>query len=105
MKEQHIRGKPISDDASKVCILFDPKDGHVVHVHGSTVIDAKNDISESESEARARKFAKHFGKSVDGLKAIHVPIAAVRQYGKLRVNERGDGLIPSPKAPIRNRSA
>lgn len=97
MQAQHVAGKPISDEASRVCILFDPKDGRVVHVHGVTVLHSSGPVSESELEARARKHAEHFGKSVAGMKALHVPVAAIRQNGKLRVNAQGDGLIPSPR--------
>jgi hypothetical protein len=98
MKSQHLAGKPLSDEASRVCILFDPKDGRVVHVHGITVVHSRGGITESELEARARKNAEHFGKSVAGLKALHVSMAAIRQNGKLRVNAGGDGLVPSPRS-------
>ncbi|HXP74675.1 MAG TPA: hypothetical protein VN823_11065 [Stellaceae bacterium] len=105
MKTQHLQGKPISDDLSQVCILFDPKDGRVVHVHGSTMLHLKSGLAKSELETRARKHAEHFGKSVAGLKALHVPIAEVRKNGRLRVNKSGDGLVPSPPQSIRNRPA
>jgi hypothetical protein len=103
MKSQTLQGRPIADDLSKVCILFDPKDGRVVHVHGSTALHSKGTVPTSELEARARKHAEHFGKSVAGLKALHVPLSAIRENGGLRVNKAGDGLIPSPRASGRKR--
>jgi hypothetical protein len=103
MKTQHVQGKPVADGASKVCILFDPKDGRVVHVHGSTVIGSPNAIAESELEQRARRHAEHFGRATAGMKALHLPAEVVRQHRGFRVNERGDGLISSPPRPIRKR--
>ena len=102
MKTQHLQGKPISDDLSQVCVLFDPKDGRVLHVHGSTTLHSKAGLAKSELEARARNHAAHFGKSVAGLKALHIPIADLRRNGALRVNKSGDGLLPSPPKSIRN---
>src|SRR5580658_9940850 len=58
--QQYVDGKPVSDDASKVCILFDPKDGRVVHVHTATELHSQNTLTESEMEERARRYARHF---------------------------------------------
>lgn len=90
-------GKAVSDGASKVCVLFDPKDGRVVHVHGVTILNSSNGISAAEMEARTRRHAEHFGKSTAGLRALHVPITAIREHGAFRVNERGDELVPIPR--------
>jgi hypothetical protein len=101
--QQYVDGKPVSDDASKVCILFDPKDGRVVHVHTATELHSQNTLTESEMEERARRYARHFGKSVEGLRALHLPLAAVRQPRLLRVNATGNGLVPSPPTAVRDR--
>jgi hypothetical protein len=101
VKNPSVQGKPLSDDASRVCLLYDPKDGRVVHVHGVTVAHAKGVPDAAEVEARARKHAENFGRSTAGLKALHVPVSAVRENGKLRVNAKGDGLVPSPRRSIR----
>jgi hypothetical protein len=103
MKTLIANGKPVSNSASKVCVLFDPKDGGVAHVHGTTTLNSKNEIGVAEMEARARKQAERFGKSTAGLKALHVPIADVRSEGAFRVNERGDGLVTVPRRPRRRR--
>jgi hypothetical protein len=31
MQSIHFKGKPVPDESSKVCVLFDPSDGRVVH--------------------------------------------------------------------------
>jgi hypothetical protein len=103
MQAQYFEGKPISDEASSVCVLFDPKDGRIAHVHGITVLHSRGGITESELEARARKLAEDFGKSVTGLKALHVPMVVFSQNETFTVNSQGDGLIPSPHRSKRNR--
>ena len=52
MKTLFVNGKPVGDDASKVCVLFDPKNGRVVHVHGVTSLNGGKKISDSELEKR-----------------------------------------------------
>lgn len=96
-------GKHVSDDASKVCVLYDPKDGRVVHVHGVTVLHSGGGVGAAELEARARRLAEHFGKPTAGLRALHVPIADIRNQGRLRVNQSRNGLEPATPRPRRSR--
>jgi hypothetical protein len=92
-------GNRVSDDASKVCILFDPKDGRVVHVHGVTNLNSGKQLDLTDMEVRTRKQAEHFGKSTAGLRVLHVPINAIRARGAFRVNESGDGLVTVTRRP------
>jgi len=99
MKAQHFKGTAVDDRATKVCVLFDPKDGRIVHTHGVTMLDGAREIDENELERRAIGHAKAFGHEVTALKALHVPISAVRQPGILKVNAEGSGLVQSG-APV-----
>lgn len=90
-------GNAVSNSGSKVCILFDPKDGRVVHVHGVTSLNSGSEIGAPEMEARARRYAEHFDRSTTDLRALHVPITVMREHGAFRVNERGDGLVSVPR--------
>jgi hypothetical protein len=38
--------------------------------------------------------AKAFGRSVEGLKALHLPVSAIRQPGGFKVNSDGTGVVP-----------
>jgi hypothetical protein len=100
MKAQYFKGKVVDDRAAKVCVLFDPKDGRIVHVHGVTKLDGTNEIDEKELERRAIGHAKAFGHEVATLKALQVPISAMRQPGALKVNPAGSGLVQT-SAPIK----
>lgn len=95
MNSMFVKGKALSDDASKVCILYDPKDGRVVHVHGVTTLQGGREVSHPELEQRAMTNAQALGRSVEGLKALHLPLSALRQPGALKVNANGTGLVPS----------
>lgn len=94
MKSSHVHGKPVSDDSSKVCVLYDPKDGRVVHVHGVTTIQGGKQVSDVELEQRTIAHAKSLGHPVHGLRSLRVPISAIRQGGGLKVNAEGTGLVP-----------
>lgn len=96
MKSMTFKGKPVSEDASKVCVLYDPRDGRVVHVHGVTILDGGKAISLVELEQRAMNHARTFGRSLEGVKALHLPLSALRQHRAFKVNGEGTGLVPLP---------
>lgn len=102
MKARIVRGgKPVPDEASQVCLLFDPRSGRVVHAHGTTVVGSAKPVAAAELEARARRHAARLGKPTAELKALHVSPAALRGLATLRVNERGDGLVRWRREPTR----
>lgn len=101
MKTLFVKGKPVDDKSSQVCVLFDPKNGRVVHVHGVTALHGGKKSSEAELEKDATEHAKAFGHSVAGLKALHVPISAIRERGAFKVNAQGTNLEMAPRTPMR----
>jgi hypothetical protein len=84
-----FKGKPVADDSSRVCVLFDSKTGRIAHIHGVTSLDGRKKATDAEVERSARAHATHFGHSVGGLKALHTSLAAIRQGGPLKVNSEG----------------
>ncbi len=104
MTHHYFQGQPVDDARSRVCVLFDPRDGRIVHGHGVTILDADNALEPSELEARARKHATNLGIAVDELKALHLPIEAIRGQGAVKVNATGDGVVPIPGTPRRGRT-
>lgn len=98
MQTQHFEGKPVSEESSRICVLFDPKDGRIVHAHGVTVLQSATPVEPAEMETRARRHAQHFGKSVDGLKALHLPLSAIAGMRAFKVNASGDGIISQDHA-------
>jgi len=93
MSSMYYKGRPVPDDSSKVCILYDPDNGRVVHVHGVTVLEGENAINENELEERARSRATAVGRSISGLRALHLKISEIPQGTSFTVNTEGTGLI------------
>src|ERR1700690_63686 len=48
-----------------VCVLYDPKDGRVVHTHQIAFAGAALEIADEEVEATTRERARQFGHNVD----------------------------------------
>jgi hypothetical protein len=101
LKTLFVKGKPVDDKSSKVCVLFDPRDRRVVHVHGATTIRGGKQFTDAELEKDAIEHAQGFGHAVAGLKALHVPISAIRERGAFKVNAMGTGLEVTQQAPVR----
>jgi hypothetical protein len=97
MKSLHFQGKPLSDDLSRACVLFDPKDGRIVHIHGVTTVRKERACTNDQLEERLVRHAQAFGHSVAGLKILHVPLSAVQQQGFLKVDEKGASVIASAR--------
>jgi len=94
VKGQFFQGKLLNANRSRVCILFDPKDGRVLHTHCVTTLHTGNQLEVAEIESRARRHAKGFGKSVDNLKALHLPFEALGGHIAYRVNSAGNAIEP-----------
>jgi hypothetical protein len=97
MKAQYFKDSKVGDRSSRVCVLFDPKDGRIVHIHGITVLGSEAKITDEDLEARAVARAKAFGRDVAGLKTLHLPISAIWKHGPVKVNEAGNALVPFAK--------
>jgi len=94
MKGQFYQGKLLSANRSRVCILFDPKNGRVFHTHCVTTLQTDNKLEAAEIESRARRHAKALGKKVDNLKALHLPLEALGGHIVYRVNSAGNAIEP-----------
>jgi hypothetical protein len=97
MKAQYFKGSKVADQSSRFCVLFDPKDGRIVHIHGLTVLGSEARITDKDLEARAVERAKAFGREVAGLRALHLPISAMWKRGPVKVNEAGNAVVPFAK--------
>jgi hypothetical protein len=62
--------KPVSD---KVCVLYDPKDGRVIHTHRALTMPGGRDVTDEELEACAKDMAKRAGHDITGLSSLRVP--------------------------------
>ena len=99
MKNLVFRGKPLGEKASQVCVLYDPKDGRIVHVHGATA--AREELCLDQSSTRGKNHPKR--KSNWSLSCrienLHVPLSAIQQRGVLKVDEKRETLVVSSAFP------
>lgn len=81
----------------KCCVLFDPADGVIHHVHRVVTMEGAQETSESELEARTLHLAKRKGLDTGRLQVLHVD-PAVLARGHHRVDPATRTLVPPEKA-------
>ncbi len=101
MRPLFMRGKAIDDTLSRNCIVFDPKDGRVIHVHTVTTLVGAKQTTDAEFEMDAKRHAEAFGHSLAGARMLHLPMSAMQQQGSFKVNAQGTGLEAVGQAPLR----
>jgi len=69
MKANSPMPETVSD---KICVLYDPSDGRIVHTHRSTTLASGKIKSDEEIEARAREIATEAGHDVKALHILHL---------------------------------
>jgi hypothetical protein len=94
MRKLMIHGKATDDASTRVCVLYSPENGRVIHVHGATVTPGAKLVSEQEMESRARKHAAGFGRTMESAKVLHVAYSTFKEHKRLfKVNAEGTGLV------------
>jgi hypothetical protein len=58
--------------SEKVCVLFDPSDGTIHHVHRVVTMEGTEETPERDIEKRAHHLAREFGLDAAKLHALHV---------------------------------
>jgi hypothetical protein len=90
-------GRPAGENASRACVLFDPKDGRIVHIHGVTSFVAGKKLSDADMEKRTFERAASLGRSTSGLKAIHVSPQDFKPHRMYRVDVKRRVLLETSK--------
>jgi hypothetical protein len=68
------------------CLLFDPKDGSVRHVHRIVTIDGAPPTSQADLEAQTLATAKKLGLPTDQLEVLHADEDALAEPGHYSVD-------------------
>jgi hypothetical protein len=92
-KKQNLL-KPESMD---VCVLYDPANGRVVHVHRVATFAGAKKSSAHEIEARCLKVAKQLGHTTAHLKSLHVPHGQFKAATPYIVDVKSSKLIEQPR--------
>jgi hypothetical protein len=60
------------DSATSVCVLFDPKNGNIAHIHRCVVFPGGKTRSEEELAAKTKELAAISGRDIAGLRTLHL---------------------------------
>jgi hypothetical protein len=85
----------------KVCVLYDPKDGRVVHNHKVLVFQGAKTVDEKEVGRRALERAASFGRDPSKLKALHVSEKECNPSSTYRVDLTSLTLVKLPKLEMK----
>jgi hypothetical protein len=97
-------GKIIKPDDVKICVLYDPKNGRVIHNHQVVVFPGAKKVDKKEVERRALERAAMFGRDTSKLKALHVSEKDCSPSSAYRVDLTSLTLVKLPNPEMKKRS-
>lgn len=86
----------------KCCILFNPKDGAILHTHRVVTMEGAAETPDHLVEERTRKLAKGFGLDVSSLELLHVDATLIQPGVKYTVDP-GKRLIAGERVSLTQR--
>jgi len=86
--------------SEKCCVLFDPKDGAILHVHRVVTMEGAAETPDSLLEARARHLAKGFGLDVASLEFLPVDPTHIQPGVKYTVDRGKRCLIDGKRVSV-----
>jgi len=90
------QGRLIAPEASSICVLYDPADGRILHMHRVTTLPGGRKMDTKEVEARTFELAKRCGVDVSRAHALHVDPRDVKPSVPHRVDVRTRRLVVRP---------
>jgi hypothetical protein len=101
MKAPHRILRPPEDE--KLCVLYDPATGHIVHTHRVTTLRGGRKVDEAEMERRTRERAASRGRDVRELPLLHVDRKSYKLGALYQVDVRTKTLVETAQKPIAHR--
>ena len=89
MKENHS----VKHDSEQTCVLYDPRDGRIVHTHRVVTLPGGRKVTNEEVEARTKEIAKQTGHDISGLHAMHFAANAYDASAVYRVDVTTKKLV------------
>jgi hypothetical protein len=86
-------------EAQQICVLYDPKDGRIIHHHMVLTYPRAQKVDEKEVERRAFKRAESFGTDTSKAKALHVSAKDINPSNRYKVDLASLKLAEIPKRP------
>ena len=80
--------------AVKCCVLFDPSDGAICHVHHDVTLEGAQETPDRLLEETTLKWAKQHGVDPAKVELLHVDAAAMKPGMKYVVDLKTRRLVP-----------
>jgi hypothetical protein len=77
----------------RCCVLFDPADGNIHHVHRVVTMEGALDTSEKQMATRTLQLAKDKGLDTNRLQLLHVDPAALATRGRYKVDLKTRSIV------------
>lgn len=90
MKNPHPLPTP---EDEKLCVLYEPKTGVIVHTHRVTTMPGGRKVDAAEMERRTRERATSRGRDVHKLALLHVDPKTYRPGAFYRVDVKAKALV------------
>jgi hypothetical protein len=105
MNHQARGQKAMVPEEVRVCVLYDPRDGRIVHHHQVVTFAGANKVDEKEVERRTLARAASFGSDTSTLRALHVSGKDCDPSHRYKVDIKTLTLVELPKPPAARRVA
>ena len=94
-------GTNTKPEGVKICVLYNPKDGRVIHNHMVVFFPGSKMVDEKEVERRALERAARHVKDTSKLKALHVSEKECSPSSRYRVDLKSLRLVELPKPEMK----
>jgi hypothetical protein len=81
----------------KLCVLYDPSNGAIVHTHWVTTLPGGRVVGQAEMEKRIRERAAFRGRDVQEMKVLHVDPKDYEQGTRYQVDTKAGKLTKRSK--------
>jgi hypothetical protein len=85
----------------KCCVVFDPSDGVIRHVHRVVTMEGAAETQDDEVARKALTLAKERGLSVSELETLHVHPDALKPGSQYRVDVQTRALVATSGTEVR----
>ncbi len=104
-----LGGNILKPEAVRICVLYDPSNGRIVHTHEVVTLPGGRKVDEKEMERRTLQRAASAGVDTSKLKVMHVPPEEYDRTSLYRVELKGLRLVklarPDKSKPTRRARA
>jgi hypothetical protein len=77
----------------KCCVLYDPSNGEIRHVHRIVTMDSAYETSTKDLEERTLKMASELGTNITSMKLLHIDEKMIESGKKYKVDVNNQRLV------------